>query len=556
MSVHSSALHKAAARQFGQANARPVPYLREISTRDNSSDLSGASPDSIGLPDPKASEIAANTVLRRGTRSWRERLAAIEWHAIDWAPDLAEEIGSRRWLRGFATLGGLVLTALAFWPNFEVQASPAMQADASVREEYRAQAIRPLAFAAAPARPRLSGAMAAPVSAAPERARIALTAVVAQSDSFDHLLQRAGVSPDDASRAAGIIAGRVPLAQITPGTRISLVLGPRPAADQPRPLESLALRARFDEDLALTRNGSGFSVSSRPIPVDTTPLRIKGVVGASLYRSARAAGAPAKAIQQYLAALDSHLNLESDILPGDSFDIIFANKRTPGGESQAGEVLYVGLQRASAPVAELMRWGNGQFYSADALSQPVVTTHYGGGMMMPVAGRITSPFGTRFHPILGYARMHWGVDFGAPWGSPIRASADGTITFAGYHGGHGKYVRIEHGGGLGTGYGHMSSISVAPGTRVQAGQVIGYVGSTGLSTGPHLHFEVYRGGRTVDPMGGAMLAGVTTTTTTVRQVDRNQLAAFKAKLAELKAIRPGFTPASVAMGRSGGSYLR
>nr|WP_244970593.1 M23 family metallopeptidase [Novosphingobium aerophilum] len=133
--------------------------------------------------------------------------------------------------------------------------------------------------------------------------------------------------------------------------------------------------------------------------------------------------------------------------------------------------------------------------------------------------------------------MHAGVDFGAAWGSPIVATADGVVSYAGYHGGHGMYVRLEHGGSLGTGYGHMSRIMVWPGQRVRAGEVIGLVGSSGLSTGPHLHYEMYRDGQTVDPLG-TRFAAVT------RQVDPRELGAFRTRLAQLKALQPGALLAS------------
>src|SRR3546814_15120956 len=108
---------------------------------------------------------------------------------------------------------------------------------------------------------------------------------------------------------------------------------------------------------------------------------------------------------------------------------------------------------------------------------------------MPVSGHITSSFGRRRHPILGYTRMHDGIDIGARYGSPIHAAADGTVAFAGRNGGYGNFVRVKHSGAITTGYGHMSRIAVRAGAHVHAGQVIGYVGSTGLSTGPPPHFE-------------------------------------------------------------------
>ena len=116
-------------------------------------------------------------------------------------------------------------------------------------------------------------------------------------------------------------------------------------------------------------------------------------------------------------------------------------------------------------------------------------------------GGVTSGFGMRFHPILNYSRMHQGVDLRASYGTPIVAVSDGRVEFAGWHGGHGNAVELNHGGGMETLYGHMSRIAVRAGESVRRGAVIGYVGSTGLSTGPHLHFEVHRNGVAVNPLG-------------------------------------------------------
>jgi murein DD-endopeptidase MepM/ murein hydrolase activator NlpD len=148
--------------------------------------------------------------------------------------------------------------------------------------------------------------------------------------------------------------------------------------------------------------------------------------------------------------------------------------------------------------------------------------------MAPVAGRITSSFGYRYHPILHFSRLHAGIDFGAAWGSPIVAAADGQVIGAGYAGGYGRQVRIAHAGGIVTTYSHMSSIIASPGLPVRQGQVIGYVGSSGLSTGPHLHFEVRINGQPVNPLTARLVS---------RPVFQGpQLAAFKARLKELLSI--------------------
>ena len=149
-------------------------------------------------------------------------------------------------------------------------------------------------------------------------------------------------------------------------------------------------------------------------------------------------------------------------------------------------------------------------------------------MLWPVAGRITSGFGHRVHPILRYTRFHSGVDFGASWGAPIVAAADGQVVGAGWAGGYGRQVRIAHGDGMTTTYSHMSRIVAAPGTLVRAGELIGYVGSSGMSTGPHLHYEVLRDGRHVNPLSVRLASRP--------MLDGGELDAFRARLKQLLSV--------------------
>jgi murein DD-endopeptidase MepM/ murein hydrolase activator NlpD len=360
------------------------------------------------------------------------------------------------------------------------------------------------------------------------------------------MLSRAGLGAGDIASVNALVATALPGGQIAPGTRFSITLGQRPAAGAARALQGLNFRARFDLDLTVAREGAGLALVRHPIAVDTTPLRIRGVVGNSLYRSARNAGAPIAAIQDYLRAIDSHVSLESDLAATDEFDIVIAYKRSAGGERQLGDLLYAGLERGGKPRLQLLRWGKdgGMVAAAGFATSTSVEPRAIGA---PVAGRMTSPYGMRRHPILGFVRMHAGIDFGAPYGSPIFAVADGVVSFAGRHGGHGNYVRLEHGGGNGTGYGHMSRIAVSPGAHVSAGQVIGYVGSSGLSTGPHLHFEAYRGGHTINPLGLHFAA--------VRsQFDQHELGAFKQRLASILTIRPGAALGTIAPASSAAAH--
>lgn len=486
-----------------------------------------------GVPDggagasPRAAANDAKPSLGARLAKWKQDLEV--WcHRVELAPDLATDIGSPQWYRGLATLFGLSAAAIAFWPSFSaVEAATPIRVNQHIRDEFRSQTIAPLALGADSGRHMGGSPLVRPLGSVPERPMIQLVSTLGQGDSFQRMLERAGVGAADISQVAGLVAQTVPLGQITSGTQFDITLGKRPAEGAPRALDQMDFRARFDLDLSIERTGGRLTVTRHPIAVDQTPLRIRGTVGSSLYRSARNAGAPVGAIQDYLRAIDKYLSLESDISPSDEFDIIVSYKRSAKGERQVGDLLYAGVERDGKPRLQLMRWGSdGQMFAASGLAETRSAS-----LGMPVAGRITSSYGKRRHPILGYVRMHAGIDFGAAYGTPIHAVGDGMVTHAGRHGGHGNYVRINHGDGLGTGYGHMSRIAVRSGTRVRAGQVIGYVGSTGLSTGPHLHFEAYRGGRTVNPTSVRFVSRP--------QIDGKQRDEFKRRMNALLGVAPG-----------------
>jgi murein DD-endopeptidase MepM/ murein hydrolase activator NlpD len=466
---------------------------------------------------------------------WRQR-ASLRLASLDLVPDLAEDIGSRRWLRGAGTLLGLSALALAGWPGFApLEAAPVMAIDDPVRDEFRSQMILPLALGADSGRHMAATALVMPLKDAPERPRLDVEATLARGDGFERMLLRSGVSTAEAGLIASMVAGEMPLAELQPGTRVDLTLGRRPAPGAARPVDALSFRARFDLQLAVERRDGRLVLDPRPIAVDSTPLRIRGVVGDSLYRSARAAGAPAGAVQQYLRTLGSEVDVNRSIAAGDEFDLIVEYKRAETGEVDVGKLLYAGLLRDGKPRAQLMRWGDdGRFYEASGVGEQR------SGFVAPVTGRISSSDGRRRHPILGYTRMHAGIDYAAPRGTPIHAVTDGTVQFAGRHGGHGNYVKLSHGGGVGTGYGHMSRIAVRVGQHVSRGQVIGYVGSTGLSTGPHLHYELFRNGHTVNPASVSFV--------TRSQLSGRELANFRARLTELKTVKPGAALAAFTSG--------
>ena len=455
---------------------------------------------------------------------WRER-ASLTLAEFDIAPDLAQDIGSPRWFRGVVTMFALAALALALWPDFSALEAAPMHLDRAERDEFRSQMIMPLALGADSGRHMAATSAVVPLKSAPERPRIELVATLSQGDSFARMLQRAGVGAGEIGDVTSLVASAMPLNEIEPGTRVDITLGRRPAPGAPRPLDDLSFRARFDLELGLQRKNGQLALEPHPIRVDATPLRITGTIGDSLYRSARADGAPVKAVQEYLRTLNDQVDLDR-LSAGDKFDMIVSYKRAATGETQTGNLLYAAILRGGKPRTQLMRWGkDGQFFEASGVGEQT------GGLLRPVPGKITSGYGMRFHPILGYTRMHAGIDLRANYGEPIHAAAAGSVVFAGRHGGHGNFVKLNNGGGLGTGYAHMSRIAVHAGQRVRQGQIIGYVGSTGLSTGPHLHYEVYENGRTVNPLSvkfvtRAMLKG-------------KELADFRAQLHKLLEVEPG-----------------
>jgi murein DD-endopeptidase MepM/ murein hydrolase activator NlpD len=205
---------------------------------------------------------------------------------------------------------------------------------------------------------------------------------------------------------------------------------------------------------------------------------------------------------------------------------VVAQARSASGEVVPGPLLFAGLDRSGASDLALVRWPvRGRLQWIDAAGEVRPETS---GLLQPVAARMTSGFGMRVHPILRFARMHRGIDFGAPSGAPIVAAADGRIVKAGWAGGYGRQVRIAHGDGLLTSYSHMSRIVAPEGGIVRRGELIGYVGSSGLSTGPHLHYEVWKNGQAVNP------AGVTWVSRPL--IDDGLMAAVRARA---KALRGG-----------------
>lgn len=362
-------------------------------------------------------------------------------------------------------VGALVATAL--WPSEPVRSEQAV--------------VQPVA------EPPL------PVPPAPPPPDLTLSARVTPDHGIADVLKGAGIAKADITAATSALRGAPELS----GDRSldAQVMAGAAEGEAGRPLQQLTLVASPLLSLVLTRTGTGFRIERNVEVVDGTPRRYRGTAGLQLFWSLRAAGVPAEIAETYLQALANQMRL-ADVRPDARFDLVVEHWKVRRGADTSGELVFAGLQQPGARI-NLVRWnvdGEQGWFDPERPAAPRASA-----MMKPAAGVVTSHYGSRIHPILRFARFHDGMDIGAAWGSPVRAVADGTVIAAGWRGGYGRKVSLAHEGGLETGYAHLSQWLVEPGARVARGQVIGLVGSSGLSTGPHLHFTVRQHGRAVDP---------------------------------------------------------
>jgi len=230
-------------------------------------------------------------------------------------------------------------------------------------------------------------------------------------------------------------------------------------------------------------------------------VRVEAVRSGSLQQSGIKAGAPSAAMSEFIRVLSYDVDFQRELREGQRFTVLLEQlvtsdgKVTHPGRLLAGELHL--LKRTATVIRFRPLGGAEQFY--DPKGESVVRSF----LRTPMdASHITSRFGMREHPILGFSAMHTGVDFAAPMGTPVLAAGAGRVKMAGFNGGYGLFVKLEHTAQVGTAYGHLSRLGpgIKPGVPVRQGQVIGFVGSTGMSTGPHLHYEFHRNGQPVNPL--------------------------------------------------------
>ena len=348
-----------------------------------------------------------------------------------------------------------------------------------------------------------------PASQAAAPAAFRQTLRVGRGDTLMPMLVEAGVPRNQAHAAITALAKVYSPRRIKPGQAITLSFLPDAEAPAEKHFVGLTLDVDFAREVNVRRAaGKGFVAAEVEKALTTKLVRTAGIIENNLFDAATDAATPLAVLIDLIHAFSWDVDFQRDIQPGDGFEVVFhrffdAQEKPVHDGRIAFAVLTLSGAR-NAIYAHTTGDGRNDFF--DELGQSARKAL----LRTPIDGaRLSSRYGRRKHPILGFNKMHRGLDFAAPRGTPIYAAGNGTVDHAGRKGAYGKYVRIRHSNGYATAYAHMSRYArgMRRGKRVDQGQVIGYVGSTGRSTGPHLHYEIMQGGRQVNPMRVKMPSG-------------------------------------------------
>jgi murein DD-endopeptidase MepM/ murein hydrolase activator NlpD len=370
---------------------------------------------------------------------------------------------------------------------------------------------------------------------------------VGEGDTLMGILTEAGVpSPD----AAAIVTALAPIfspRNIRPGQVLEASFLPLPAADTQRIVRAgvVPISVDSDDDRASVPPAKLLSLSFTPNIEHTITVKLNddgeydaedlqkelepryahagATIQSSLYLAAMQAGIPASVVVEMIRMFSYDVDFQRDVRPGDKFEVFYNSYYTPEGvEAKAGDI------HAATMVLAGKRRTLYRFETADGVEYFDENGRSAKNMLMktPVDGaRLSSGFGMRFHPVLGYTRMHKGIDFAVPTGTPVMAAGSGTIQYAGRQRGYGNFIIVNHGNGYATAYGHLSRFagSIRVGTRVRQGQTIGFSGMTGIATGPHLHYEIRINHTQVNPLRVKVAQG--------RRLGGRELKAFLAQRA-------------------------
>lgn len=357
------------------------------------------------------------------------------------------------------------------------------------------------------------------------------TVSVRRGDTLFGVLVDAGMDQNEAQDAVGALSDVFSPKALRAGQQITLNfnnISDDQGSNNGSKLVALSFEPNVTQDVTLKRNSDGdFVAKSIDKPLTQKSSRVAGSIDSSLFEAAQEAGLPVAVVSELIKTFSYDVDFQRDIHDGDSFEVYYERfENADGAFAKAGNMLYASLTLGGKkiPMYYFEHDGDGEYYSpnGESVRKSLLRT--------PIDGaKITSGFGMRLHPLLGYTRLHKGVDFGAPSGTPIFAAGNGVIVDIGFRSDYGNYIRIRHNDTYSTAYAHSSRFAAGlhKGDRVKQGEVIAYVGATGEATGPHLHYEVLINNQQVNPAtvkvaGGDKLTG-------------KDLALFKAQVQKIDA---------------------
>ncbi|MDB5620067.1 M23 family metallopeptidase [Tardiphaga sp.] len=336
--------------------------------------------------------------------------------------------------------------------------------------------------------------------------------VVKKGDTVLTILRDQGALPDDARMIAATLGARGRDGALREGQKLRILMAPSGYGQRLQPyrvivanessIEAVAALSDLGKYVAVDVSSMNTVAEAPPADSDDDDDDGTGVrLYQSIYETAMRNKVPATVIEDMIRIYSYDVDFQRKVQPGDSFDVFFAGEDEGATITEKTEVLFASLTVGGETK---------KYYRFQTPDDSIVDYYDETGksakkflVRKPVNNAIMrSGFGSRRHPILGYVKMHTGVDWASPYGTPIYASGNGVVEIAGWEGGYGQVVKIKHNNGYETAYGHMSAFAkgLEPGKRVRQGQVIGFVGSTGASTGAHVHYEILVNGRFVDPM--------------------------------------------------------
>ena len=361
------------------------------------------------------------------------------------------------------------------------------------------------------------------------------TVTVREGNTLGDVLVKAGVDRTSAFSVVDAVLKVYDLTKLQVGQELDLTRDALAETGDAMPLAELNFEVDASHSISVTRSEDG-SYAARDIVAKTHRefARSEGVIGSTLFEAAAAQNLPQDVLTAMVKLFSYDVDFQRDIQKGDSFQVMYERTATEDGRAVRNlDIRYAAMTLSGQPMkfyAFKQDDGSYDYYNekGESIRKALMRTPINGA-------KLTSNFGMRRHPILGYSLLHKGADFDAMTGTPIMAAGDGVIEKREKNGAYGNYVRIRHNGDYSTAYAHMSRFGdLTVGKRVRQGQIIGYVGATGRVTGPHLHFEVLLRGKQVNPNSVKMPAS--------KKLTGPLLTKFRANQATTDATYASLTP--------------